>query len=399
MNIRTTLGEILDNFDSKRVPLNSRQRAERQGHHPYYGAQGIIDHIDGFIFDGRYVLIPEDGENLNSRKLPIAYFATGRFWVNNHAHIVRGRPNKLDDDYLCYWLNNSDIAGFVTGAAQPKLSQGSLNRIEINLPPLHLQKTIAAFLRAYDDLIENNTRRIAVLEEMARRIYEEWFVHFRAPGSETLPRINTPLGPVPEGWEVVRLDQIAEVNPEQISPKYPPDQIAYIDIASVSPGKIDQVVAMPFAEAPGRARRIVRDGDTIWSSVRPNRRSYALVINPEPNWIASTGFAVLRPRGAFSTFLYFATTAESFVSYLVGRATGSAYPAVKASDFEEAALVRPPNELLERFSDCVDPMVRLGANLNRQNRNLRTQRDLLLPKLISGEIDVAEAPAYLEAAE
>lgn len=79
------------------MPLNSRERQERQGEYPYYGAQGIIDHIDGYIFDGRYILVAEDGENLNSKKLPLALFATGKFWVNNHAHILRGKSGTRRD--------------------------------------------------------------------------------------------------------------------------------------------------------------------------------------------------------------------------------------------------------------------------------------------------------------
>jgi type I restriction enzyme, S subunit len=130
------LGEVIDLFDSQRVPLNSRQRLERQGKYPYYGAQGVIDHIDGYIFDGRYILVAEDGENLNSKKLPLALFASGKFWVNNHAHILRGKPGVVDDTFLLACLNNADIKPFVTGAAQPKLSQGNLRLIDIPFPAL-----------------------------------------------------------------------------------------------------------------------------------------------------------------------------------------------------------------------------------------------------------------------
>ena len=178
------LGDVIDLFDSQRVPLNSRQRQERQGKFPYYGAQGIIDHIDGYIFDGRYILVTEDGENLNSKKLPLALFATGKFWVNNHAHILRGKPGIADDMFLLSCLNNADIKPFVTGAAQPKLSQGNLRLIEIPLPPIPVQQRIAGILSSYDELIENSQRRIRILEAMARALYREWFVHFRFPGHD-----------------------------------------------------------------------------------------------------------------------------------------------------------------------------------------------------------------------
>jgi type I restriction enzyme S subunit len=132
---RVELGEIIDIFDSIRVPLNSRQRAERQGKYPYYGASGIIDSVDGYLFDGEYVLVAEDGENLNSRKLPVAFMARGQFWVNNHAHIIKGKSGVADDRFLIAWFAQADIKGYITGAAQPKLSQANLKRIALTAPP------------------------------------------------------------------------------------------------------------------------------------------------------------------------------------------------------------------------------------------------------------------------
>ncbi len=254
-------------------------------------------------------------------------------------------------------------------------------------------------MSSYDDLIENNTRRVAILEEMARRIFEEWFVHFRAPGCEGLPLVESELGPIPKGWKALPLSEVAAVNPEQITPRNPPASINYIDIASVSPGSIDAVVPMDFSDAPGRARRIVRHGDVIWSTVRPNRRSFALVAHPLPDTIASTGFAVLRARDVPWAYLYCATTTQGFTDYLTNHATGSAYPAVKADDFEKAVILVPPRSVLADFAKLAEPAFSLGQTLRGQNRNLRAQRDLLLPKLISGEIEVADAAPMLEAAE
>ena len=108
----------------------------------------------------------------------------GKFWVNNHAHIVRAKPECADDVFLKQWLNNADIGPYVTGAAQPKLSQANLKRMKLSLPPLETQRRIASILGAYDDLIETNRRRIVVLEEMARRLFEAWFVLFRYPDHE-----------------------------------------------------------------------------------------------------------------------------------------------------------------------------------------------------------------------
>ena len=147
--------EVSVNYDKKRVPLSGAQREKRKGNYRYYGAQGVIDYIDDFIFDGTYLLIAEDGENLKSKKQNIARVVNGKFWVNNHAHIVMG--NYLcDTHYLCYLINSMDLSGYVTGSAQPKLSQANLNAVTVLLPQLDMQKKIVDFLGKIDKKIEIN---------------------------------------------------------------------------------------------------------------------------------------------------------------------------------------------------------------------------------------------------
>ena len=206
----TTLGEVIELYDHKRIPLSTQQRSQRQGEYPYYGASGIIDYIDDYIFDGRSLLISEDGANLVERKTPIAFFASGKFWVNNHAHIVRGIPGIADDYFLMSCIQSANISGYITGTAQPKLSQRNLKAIRLLLPPLPTQRKIAAVLSTYDDLIENNTRRIKILEEMASAIYREWFVEFRFPGHEQVEMVESELGLIPQGWEVKKAKEIVK---------------------------------------------------------------------------------------------------------------------------------------------------------------------------------------------
>jgi type I restriction enzyme S subunit len=123
-------GEVTHNFDKKRIPVSKIEREKMRGEYPYYGASGVVDYVNDYIFDGRYLLIAEDGENLRSRKTPIAFFATGRFWVNNHAHIVQGKEF-VSSEYLKIFIDNLDVMPYITGAAQPKLSQTNMNRIAI----------------------------------------------------------------------------------------------------------------------------------------------------------------------------------------------------------------------------------------------------------------------------
>ena len=307
--------------------------------------------------------------------------------------LLRANGQLADQDYLFQALKSPLVQARLyargTGTTVLGIKQSELRQVEIPMPPLPTQRRIASILSAYDDLIENNTRRIGILEEMARRIYEEWFVRFRFPGHEGVRMVESELGLVPEGWRVTALGQLAEVNARSVRRGAERTEIRYVDISSVSTGSIDNKEWMLFADAPGRARRIVRDGDVIWACVRPNRKSYALVVDPEPNLLVSTGFAVLSPMSAPSSFIYQCVTTDDFVSHLVNHAKGAAYPAVSADDFENAKVLKPASDLVTAFDRIAAPMMRLVAILQVKNANLRTTRDLLLPKLISGELDVS----------
>lgn len=149
------LGSCIEVFDSCRRPVTKKDRV--LGPYPYYGASGIVDYVDSYIFEGLHVLVAEDGENLRSRKLPIAYLADGRFWVNNHAHVLRANDEN-DTRFLSYMIESLDLSGFITGSTQPKLSQAALLSIPLRLPKLAEQRRIAGVLGALDDKIKSNLR-------------------------------------------------------------------------------------------------------------------------------------------------------------------------------------------------------------------------------------------------
>ena len=314
--------------------------------------------------------------------------AHGSF-LNQNAVCIRASSPDLDQLWLGYLGRSSKFHDYVKSCArgaanQVRMAIGLFKEMPIDVPPLPVQRRIAGILSAYDELIENSQRRIRLLEDMARALYREWFVHFRFPGHDSVPRLPSALGDIPQGWEVKKLGDIADVNRAQINVRSAPEELHYIDISSVSPGRIDSSTTYTFADAPGRARRIVQHGDILWSCVRPNRRSHALVMHPEPETIASTGFAVLTPSKVPFPFLYFATTTDEFVKFLENSATGAAYPAVSAKTFEEADLLVPPSNMLEAFAKSAIPMAEEIHTLHLQIQNLRRTRDLLLPRLLSG---------------
>lgn len=344
------------------------------------------DHLKGVTVELHDVLLNITGDSVARCCMVPEDVLPAR--VNQHVAIIRPIPEEFDFRYVGYFLISPlmqktmlSMAG--SGGTRKAITKEMIERLSVPKPSLSLQKRIADILSAYDDLIENNNRRIKLLEESARLLYQEWFVRLRFPGYEHTRIVDG----VPEGWEKEPLSTVANINQETLTSSFD-GEIEYIDISSVTPGRINDTTFYDFREAPSRARRKVRHGDIIWSCVRPNRRSYAVIWQPPSNLIASTGFAVFTPTGVPTSFLFFATTTDDFVGYLANHARGAAYPAVVTGDFERAKLLIPPKSILNVFNDFVEPTLSQIYNLFIQNQKLKAARDLLLPKLMSGEIAV-----------
>lgn len=148
------LGEICDNMDKLRKPVTASTRIS--GIYPYYGASGVVDYVNNYIFDGSYLLISEDGANLLARSTPIAFSIYGKTWVNNHAHVLHFNSD-VTRKFVEYFINNLDISKYVSGGAQPKLNQKKLNSIPIPIPPLELQEKIVAILDRFETLVNDLT--------------------------------------------------------------------------------------------------------------------------------------------------------------------------------------------------------------------------------------------------
>jgi type I restriction enzyme S subunit len=261
----------------------------------------------------------------------------------------------------------------------PYLSLGDQRRLRITLPPVAIQGAIAEILGSLDDKIELNRRMNATLEAMARALFQAWFVDFE------------PVRTRGEPWQTVRLADVASINESKIGKDYAHSEIQYVDISSVAPGRLENTTSYALSDAPSRAQRLVRSDDTIWSCVRPNRRSFLFIHEPAENLVVSTGFAVLTPKRVTPAYLYFWVTTDAFVDYLTSNADGSAYPAVRPDDFARAEILVPDDASLQRFEAAARPMLSLIAHNERESRTLAALRDLLLPKLMSGEIRVSAA--------
>ena len=170
------LDELAENFDNRRIPVKLDKR--KGGQYPYYGASGIVDYVEDYIFEGNYLLISEDGANLLARATPIAFSVSGKFWVNNHAHILKFN-NSFTQQYVEYYFKSINIKEYVTGAAQPKLTQRNLNKIPINIPSINEQQLIVGDLRKLENIIQqlkaNLSHTLAECEALKQAILRQTF--------------------------------------------------------------------------------------------------------------------------------------------------------------------------------------------------------------------------------
>ena len=352
------------------------------GQFPFFTCAQETFRIDKAAFDTEAVLL---GGNNAAGIYPLKYF-NGEFNAYQRTYVIEAMDrNVLSIRFLYYSLQQSlvNFQSMSIGAATQYLTKSLLNNFKIVLPSIGVQNSIGDILATYDDLIENNRRRMALLEESARLLYREWFVRLRFPGYEHTRIVDG----VPQGWERQSLGEVTDINQCNMTNTFD-GEIEYIDIASVTRNSVNETTTYKFRDAPGRARRVVRHGDIIWSCVRPNRRSHAVIWQPAENLVASTGFVVMSPKTLPTSFLYQTVTTDLFVGYLENHAKGAAYPAVVSGDFERAMILVPPSALVTSFDDFAEPLLWQVQKLRSQNQKLRTARDYLLPRLMSGEVAV-----------
>ena len=388
--------ELSINFDGKRRPVKKSDR--RLGPYPYYGASGVVDHVDDYIFDGDFLLVAEDGENLRTRQTPIAFLAKGRFWVNNHAHIVTGNK-RADTRFLMYALQHLEIDAYLTGAVMPKLTQGNLNRIEISHPLLPEQRAIAGVLGALDDKIEQNRRTTRALERLAHAIFRAWFVDFepvkaKAAGSNCFPSmpqhvfdalptrfVGSEIGPIPKGWEVKTISESIVLTMGQS----PPSEF-YNKIGEGLPfhqGVTDYGFRFPIHRVYCTTEgRIAEPGDVLLSLRAPVGR-----INvADRRLILGRGLAGLRHRSDRQSFLYQQICHIFPEEDAIG--DGTIYKAVSKRFLEQMPLIVPCKQAQEAFESLARPLDGLIAMCEIESRKLAETRDLLMPQLLNGQIRV-----------
>ncbi len=365
--------------------------------YPVYGANGVIGYANRKMYSERTTLISCRGANCG-----VVHFTTPNVWISNNS-IACVPATKLDPTFYHYVSLNTDFGDVVTGSAQPQITITNLSSKRLIRPPLAVQHRIAGILSAYDELMENCQRRIRILEEMARALYREWFGYFRFPGHERVPRVDSPLGPIPSGWEMRAIREFGNVvtgkTPSKANPEFYGEEVPFLKTPDMHGNMFILATGdgLSFAGAQSQSNKTIPAGSICVSCIgtigvvclttedcQTNQQINSVVLNDEE----TREFLFLRLQDAKQTL-------ENLGS------TGATMGNVNKGKFEAVEFLTPTKELLGRYHRLVAPMFAQILALTRKIQNLRRTRDLLLPRLLSGQVsldvsaveDVAEPTA------
>jgi type I restriction enzyme S subunit len=353
-------------------------------------------------------------ETLASRVLPAQSICftcigatIGKLCLTNSPALTNQQINSIvvnrsrhDPKFVYYRLlaDRDSIKKRASGAATPIISKSAFAEVEVLMPPLRLQQKIAAILSAYDDLIENNTRRIKVLEEMAQRIYREWFVDLRDPGHGGVPRHGSELGPMPAGWRVGRLGEWVTQATTSVAPhRYPNARFEHFSIPAFDKGQLPRI---EHGKLILSNKFLIDAPSVLYSKLNPRiRRVWWAEPSSDAPAIASTELMVLRPQDDRDrAYLFAMLNSAEFAARVVGLAggTSTSHQRIRPAELLGVMTVLPPPKVRDAFHVLAEPVYRLRSILLRHAAVSRASGELLLRLLMSREIDVEKLDIAVE---
>ena len=379
---------------------------------PFYRGKEITEKYKGnldvstelFISEEKFIEIerkfgsPVEGDllltSVGTLGSPYVVRADERFYFKDGNLTWFRKFKELDSHFLYYWLaspkGKEELKKCTIGSSQSAFTIVLLKGMEIQLPPLPTQKRISGILFAYDELIENNQRRIKILEEMARTLYREWFVHFRFPGHDEVSLVKSTIGDIPKGWGVKRVPECIDVNPRVVIPR--DGEKPFVPMGCLAN---DSMLITDIGCRSGNSGSKFQNGDTLFARITPcleNGKTGFVQFLPDAQAVAfgSTEFIVLRSRTLTSEFVYLLARSDEFRGNAIKSMSGaSGRQRVQERCFDDFKIAHPPRELLDQFSAIVSPIFSMIQKLRLQIANLRRTRDLLLPRLLSGQVTIS----------
>lgn len=366
---KVKLSDLVENYDRKRKPLSSIEREQKKGEYPYYGATSVMDYVDDFLFDGKYLLFAEDGTVMNEDGTPVLQIAEGRFWVNNHAHVLKN-TEIVDFDYLYYLLKNTKVNSIVTGAVQLKISQANMNNMELMIEDdLTVQKKIAEVLVAIDEKIRVNNNISINLLNQTRALYKSWFVDYERFSSD---------GELPDGWRLGTAGEILEFYDSKRVPLSGPERAKrekiypYYGAASLM-DYVDDYLFDGIYLLIGEDGTVTTDSGTavlqyVFGKFWVNNHAHIVT--------GKLGYTVEELLLLFD---------QANIMHLV---TGAVQKKISQANLKKLSVVIAPIEVHKEFNSLIQPYFEKIRNIRSQNQRWEEFRDSIMPKLLSGELSV-----------
>jgi type I restriction enzyme, S subunit len=378
-----TLDQIAVNLDSKRVPITKADRIS--GEYPYYGASGIVDYVADFIFDEETLLVSEDGANLLARSTPIAFPATGQYWVNNHAHILKFE-NKITQRFVELYLESIPLDDYITGAAQPKLNQKALNSIPIPVPPLPEQHRIVAILDAAFDHIATARANCEANLLTARAIFES---HLQA--------VFTQRG---EGWVETTLgaeiDLLVGFAFKSAQYTDSDDSVRLLRGDNIIQGRLrwDDVKQWPANDVEAYERYQLCEGDVVLAMDRPwikaGLKHATISADDLPCLLVQRTACMRSGTNLDNGFLMCLIGSAMFTNYILSIETGSGVPHISGKQINNFKFVRPPKATQKRIAANLESLraetQRLASLYQRKLQALDDLKKSLLHQAFSGAL-------------
>lgn len=380
----TTIENVCDILDGKRVPLNKEQRGKIKGHIPYYGANGIVDYINDYIFDEDLILLAEDGGYFDEYQTrPIAYLIHGKSWVNNHAHVLRVREHAITE-WIFYSLVHKNVIPFIKGGTRSKLNQADLRQIPIPLPPLSEQQKIAEILSTVYDAIEVTDRIIEKTKELKKGLMQKLLT--RGIGHKKFKK--TEIGEIPVEWEVARLKEIANVRYGLGQPPALDDNgIPMVRATNIHEGAISKagLISVKRDALPPSRNPFLKNGDIIVVRSGAYTGDIGLITKEWEGAVAGYDLVVTpssRINSMFLTNYLLSNIIQKW--YFASLKERSAQPHLNSLQVEETPIALPPITEQEKIAEVLSSTHSEIKQEEAQKKYLETLKKSLMQVLLTG---------------
>ena len=370
------LEECCEILNSKRIPITEKDR--KRGIYPYYGANGVQDYVDDYIFDDELVLLAEDGGHFGSKDKPIAYRVSGKCWVNNHAHVLKPK-DMLNVDYLCYSIMFYDVSNLICGTTRAKLNQAAMRKMIIPLPPLATQKKIADTLDRAKVLIEKRKAQIEKLDLLVKSQFVEMFGD---------PVVN------PKGWENGTINDICStiVDCPHSTPEFLQEDTGFMCMRTsrLKPNQIDweRVEYISYEQYVERTKRYVPQRDDIVYSREGAILGVAAIIDKSYKVALGQRMMLLsiNTKICIPQYVCYVLNSKSVGNQVKQRVIGSASPRINVAEVKAFNICLPPLALQAQFATFVGRVESQKARLKKSLALLELNYKSLMQKCFKGEM-------------